>query len=113
MNVFQTLYHFIKNNHEWLYKQLGVSESENDSVPNRVICSNKSLLHTMFHIGYRPFDQVKIFHTHIFIGDGYIIEHFLAFNGRLEARLVEFDTSSNGTDCGTGLVANIAQMGIL
>ncbi|XP_018570086.1 uncharacterized protein LOC108910070 [Anoplophora glabripennis] len=54
----KTLYHFMKHNSEWLYQKLGVSEDKDDATPNKVISQPTRLLHTMFHIGYRPFDQL-------------------------------------------------------
>lgn len=48
----------MKHNSEWLYQKLGVSEDKDDVIPNKVISPPIRLLHTMFHIGYRPFDQV-------------------------------------------------------
>ncbi|CAH1127111.1 unnamed protein product [Ceutorhynchus assimilis] len=54
----KTLFHFIKNNSEWLYLKLGVSEKQESFVPNKVQCPPEPLLHKMFHIGYRPFDQL-------------------------------------------------------
>ncbi|KAJ8922033.1 hypothetical protein NQ315_008673 [Exocentrus adspersus] len=54
----KTLYHFMKHNSDWLYQKLGVSEGKDEVVPNRVMSQPLRLLHTMFHIGYRPFDQL-------------------------------------------------------
>ncbi|XP_063912179.1 uncharacterized protein LOC135129022 isoform X1 [Zophobas morio] len=52
------LHHFIKNNSEWFFQKLGISEKVEPVVPNRVIAASCPLLHTMFHIGYRSFDQL-------------------------------------------------------
>lgn len=54
------LHHFIKNNYEWFFQKLGVSEITDVAVPNIVQNLPNSLLHTMFHIGYRSFDQVTL-----------------------------------------------------
>ncbi|KAH0815199.1 hypothetical protein GEV33_007591 [Tenebrio molitor] len=53
----KTLHHFIKNNSEWLFQKLEVSEGAEPAVPNKVLSKPYPLLHTMFHIGYRSFDQ--------------------------------------------------------
>ncbi|EEZ98750.1 uncharacterized protein LOC658339 [Tribolium castaneum] len=54
----KTLHHFVKNNSEWFFQKLGVSENSEPVVPNKVTCAPCPLLHTVFHIGYRPFDQL-------------------------------------------------------
>lgn len=54
------LHHFIKNNCEWFFQKLGVSETSDVVIPNTVLSLPNSLLHTMFHIGYRSFDQVTL-----------------------------------------------------
>ncbi|KAJ8976340.1 hypothetical protein NQ317_009792 [Molorchus minor] len=54
----KTLYHFMKHNSEWIYQKLGVSEAKENVNPNKVISQSSQLLHTMFHIGYRQFDQL-------------------------------------------------------
>lgn len=57
----QTVYHFIRCNYEWLLQSLGVSEESKPFEPNRAMPASDQLLHMMFHVGYRPFDQVKHF----------------------------------------------------
>ncbi|CAG9824113.1 unnamed protein product [Phaedon cochleariae] len=52
------LHHFIKCNDQWLYHQLGLGKQTEEVVPTRAMVLRQPLLHTMFHIGYRPFDQV-------------------------------------------------------
>ncbi|XP_044259026.1 uncharacterized protein LOC123007679 [Tribolium madens] len=54
----KTLHHFVKNNNEWFFLKLGVSENLEPMIPNKVISAPYPLLHTVFHIGYRPFDQL-------------------------------------------------------
>lgn len=54
------LHHFIKNNCEWFFQKLGVSEARDVVIPNTVLSQSKPLLHTMFHIGYHSFDQVTL-----------------------------------------------------
>ncbi|XP_023018112.2 uncharacterized protein KIAA0825 isoform X1 [Leptinotarsa decemlineata] len=54
----KTLHHFLKCNSEWLYQELGISENKEVAKPNRAVQQPLFLLHTMFHIGYRPFDQL-------------------------------------------------------
>ncbi|KAF5287146.1 hypothetical protein FQR65_LT12332 [Abscondita terminalis] len=55
------LYHFIRCNYEWLLQILSVSEETIPFEPNKAVIINDKLLHTMFHVGYRPFDQVSDF----------------------------------------------------
>uniref|UniRef100_A0A1B0DML4 Uncharacterized protein n=1 Tax=Phlebotomus papatasi TaxID=29031 RepID=A0A1B0DML4_PHLPP len=56
------LFRYIKNNLEWIYQQLGVSEvekSELQPLPGQKIEEDsQTLLHIMFHIGQQPFDQL-------------------------------------------------------
>ncbi|KAG5878260.1 hypothetical protein JTB14_026696 [Gonioctena quinquepunctata] len=52
------LHHFLKCNSEWLYQQLGISEEKEKATPTKAVPQPLFLLHTMFHIGYQPFDQL-------------------------------------------------------
>ncbi|KAF2900309.1 hypothetical protein ILUMI_05877 [Ignelater luminosus] len=54
----KTAYHFIRCNYEWLLQSLGVSEESKPFEPNRAMPTSDQLLHMMFHVGYRPFDQL-------------------------------------------------------
>lgn len=55
------LYIYIRNNVEWIYQQLGVSDPEMSPLGpqngQNLHCVEPKLLHTMFHIGHDPFDQ--------------------------------------------------------
>lgn len=57
------LYDYLKYNGEWMLHQMKVSDieiSEFKSIAGQNIKESKShLLHSMFHIGHRPFDQVN------------------------------------------------------
>lgn len=55
----KVLFHFIKHNKEWLYQNLGSSSESTEYAPNRAVSRPNPLSHTMFHIGDRPFDQVR------------------------------------------------------
>lgn len=48
----------MKHNSEWVYWKLGISEKEELTPGNKVLNPPDPLVHKMFHIGYRPFDQV-------------------------------------------------------
>ncbi|KAK5650866.1 hypothetical protein RI129_001895 [Pyrocoelia pectoralis] len=52
------IYHFLSCNSEWLLQRLNVSEEETHFEPNRLTLLSNKLLHTMFHVGYRQFDQL-------------------------------------------------------
>ncbi|KAK9871526.1 hypothetical protein WA026_012898 [Henosepilachna vigintioctopunctata] len=52
------LFHFVKNNYDWIFQQLGIGSESAEFTPNKVIRNSETLLFTMFHIGARPFDQV-------------------------------------------------------
>ncbi|CAG9854540.1 unnamed protein product [Phyllotreta striolata] len=54
----KVLYWFIKCNAEYFYQQLGISTEEDVIKPDRAAIKPLSLLHTMFNIGYRPFDEL-------------------------------------------------------
>ncbi|KAH1027558.1 hypothetical protein HUJ05_001042, partial [Dendroctonus ponderosae] len=53
----KTLYHFVKHNSEWVFWKLGISEKTELTPGNKVLNPPDPLVHKMFHIGYRPFDQ--------------------------------------------------------
>ncbi|ERL93897.1 hypothetical protein D910_11183 [Dendroctonus ponderosae] len=54
----KTLYHFVKHNSEWVFWKLGISEKTELTPGNKVLNPPDPLVHKMFHIGYRPFDQL-------------------------------------------------------
>lgn len=59
------MYNYLKFNGEWLLQRLHVSSvelSEFKSLPGQNIKEEKiGLLHSMFHIGHQPFDQVDFY----------------------------------------------------
>ncbi|KAF5286871.1 hypothetical protein FQA39_LY00404 [Lamprigera yunnana] len=52
------IYHFLMCNYEWIFQVLNVSEETIPFEPNKATISTNKLLHTMFHVGYKPFDQL-------------------------------------------------------
>ncbi|XP_060523495.1 uncharacterized protein LOC132700308 isoform X2 [Cylas formicarius] len=54
----KVVYHFIKNNSEWLFSKLGVAQARNVVKPNQVIAPPQLILHKMFLIGSSSFDQL-------------------------------------------------------
>ncbi|KAK4881862.1 hypothetical protein RN001_005181 [Aquatica leii] len=52
------IYHFLRCNYEWLLQKLSVSEETIPFEPNKANVISNKLLHTMFHVGYKPFDQL-------------------------------------------------------
>lgn len=54
----QLMYTFMKKNIEWIFQQLISSDEKSQNVPNQILLTPSNLLHTMFHIGNQPFDQV-------------------------------------------------------
>lgn len=49
----------MKNNIEWIFQKLLSNEENPQNVPNQILLTPSTLLHTMFHIGNQPFDQVS------------------------------------------------------
>lgn len=58
---FQVLFDFIRSNSDWVFKQLSVGKLKSCLTPNKVKPPTESLLYTMFHIGPKPFDEVKVY----------------------------------------------------
>lgn len=56
---FQVLYHFISSNSEWMYQFLSSKEPFIDVEPTEAIVLPEKLQYIMFHVGSKPFDQVK------------------------------------------------------
>ncbi|KAL3276160.1 hypothetical protein HHI36_020879 [Cryptolaemus montrouzieri] len=52
------LFHFVKNNDDWILQKLGTGEQDIEFTPNKIVRPKEPLLYTMFHIGCQPFDQV-------------------------------------------------------
>ncbi|XP_057670152.1 uncharacterized protein KIAA0825 [Diorhabda carinulata] len=57
-NSLKMLYWFVKCNADYIYKMLGVNDEVGDIQPQRGFLKQISLLHTMFNINSRPFDQL-------------------------------------------------------
>ncbi|XP_056629865.1 uncharacterized protein KIAA0825 [Diorhabda sublineata] len=57
-NSLKMLYWFVKCNANYIYKMLGVNDEVDDIQPQRGFLKQISLLHTMFNINSRPFDQL-------------------------------------------------------
>ncbi|XP_031358418.1 uncharacterized protein LOC116182062 isoform X2 [Photinus pyralis] len=53
----KVIHSFLLGNSEWLLQRLNVSEQTTPFEPNHTNPPSNKLLHTMFHVGYRPFDQ--------------------------------------------------------
>jgi hypothetical protein len=65
----QIMWQFMQHSWQWLLGQLGALEPREMAPPAPppipVTASRPAptkLLHTMFHVGNRPFDQVKLLH---------------------------------------------------
>ncbi|KAI4457536.1 hypothetical protein MML48_7g00003443 [Holotrichia oblita] len=54
----KVLHHFLICNSEWIFQNLHVSPAGSSTEANRVNPVPNHLLHTMFHIGYKSFDQL-------------------------------------------------------